>query len=385
VRIALLIERMDPSRGGRERSTQQIAAALARRGHEVVVLCQEGASDSPGVEVCPLGARGRLRWSRLAHYVADARRAFREADYDVVHAVLPVPGADVYQPRGGTVPAQRRANQRRRPAWLRACFDLAEPANRCRRRLARLERRVMADASVVCLAVSEMVAEEFRRHYGRTRGVRVIYNGVDVPDPDGPRRERWRRERRASIGAADDAAVFLTVATNPRLKGVGEAVEALFGAGRTGARLVVVGDERGEARRRAEALGAGDRVHVFGRTDEVFPWYAAADAVVLLSWYDPCSRVVLEAVRWRLPAITTRFNGAAEVLAGGAGIVVDSPRETAAVRAAMDELADPARRAARADACRDVADGLSVDRHVDELLEVYQAVAHGTRREGPRP
>jgi len=58
MKIALIIERMEPSRGGRETSTAQIAQRLAELGHSVTVLCQQGSwpSDSPGVEVVSLGA-----------------------------------------------------------------------------------------------------------------------------------------------------------------------------------------------------------------------------------------------------------------------------------------------------------------------------------------
>ena len=95
---------------------------------------------------------------------------------------------------------------------------------------------------------------------------------------------------------------------------------------------------------------------------------------MLLSWYDPCSRVVLEATRWSVPSITTVYNGAAEVLARGAGLVVSSPADTDAVIRAMCELAEPARRAARARACMDVAGRLGMDRYVDELLAAYEEV-----------
>ena len=112
-----------------------------------------------------------------------------------------------------------------------------------------------------------------------------------------------------------------------------------------------------------------------GPTDEIHQWYAAADACVLLSWYDPCSRVVLEATRWGIPSITTVYNGASEILADGAGIIVGSPKDRRAVAAAMEELADPHRRAMRARACLDVAERLSMDRHVEELLKIYTEVA----------
>ena len=94
---------------------------------------------------------------------------------------------------------------------------------------------------------------------------------------------------------------------------------------------------------------------------------------MLLSWYDPCSRVVLEAVRWGIPVITTAYNGAAEVLADGAGIVIASPDETDAAAAAMASLADAGERRRRSDACRAVAERVSIDRHVEGLLAAYAA------------
>ena len=50
------------------------------------------------------------------------------------------------------------------------------------------------------------------------------------------------------------------------------------------------------------------------------------------------------------------------------------PKDTAAVVDALDELARPDRRAACIDACRAVADSLSMDRHVDDLLAAYHEV-----------
>ncbi|MGB2824834.1 MAG: glycosyltransferase family 4 protein, partial [Phycisphaerae bacterium] len=222
---------------------------------------------------------------------------------------------------------------------------------------------------------------EFMHYYARSDGVRVIYNAVEVPDVGDEQRARWRREYRQRVSVAPGSPVFLTVAKNFALKGVAEAIEAFAQwyhspAGSRDARLVAVGRRKVRRYHRLAARRGVARQVVFaGPTDDVFPWYAAADVCVLLSWYDPCSRVVLEATRWGIPSITTVYNGAAEVLARGAGIVVGSPRDTSAVVKAMTELAGADGRALRSEACRQVADRLGMSRHVDELLEAYAEVA----------
>jgi len=386
MRIALVIERFDAAGGGRERSTAQIAAGLARRGHDVTVLCQRGRAPEPPVRLRELGRRGATRARRLRNFAEDVRAAAKDGRFDVVHATLPVPGCDVYQPRGGTVPAQAAASLRRRGPVGRLLARAAAPLNAHRAAMAELETEVVADPRVLLLAVSEMVAEEFAAHYGRREGVRVVYNGVDVPDPDDPRRADWRQELRFRLGVGQGDPVFLTVATNFELKGVQETIVAFarWVASRgddTGARLVVVGRDAPEGYERIAGLrNVGRMVHFVGPTEEVFRYYAAADACVLLSWYDACSRVCLEAARWGIPSITTVFNGAAEVLASGAGIVVPSPRDARAVAAGLDELADPSRRAERSRKCLAAGVRLGMDRHVEELLAAYaQARAPAAR------
>ncbi len=378
MKIALAIERMHVLRGGREASTAQIAAELAHRGHDVTVLCGEGDWSHSGVQLRTVGDAGLpLRVQRLNSFVSAVARVAEQDSFDVLHTMLPVPGANVYQPRGGTVPAQREASFRRRGRLGRLLRRVVEPLNINRGRMGALERRVVSDGSVRLLAVSEMVAEEFRRHYGRDEGVRTIYNAVEVPDPTDHHRAEWREAVRKKLNVDESAVVFLTIANNPALKGVAEAITAFarwFRSEKTGpdARLVVVGREKPELYVSwAERRNVTGRVVFVPPTDNIFPWYAGADVCVLLSWYDPCSRVVLEATRWGIPSITTVYNGAAEVLSAGGGVVVGSPSETDDVVRAMADLADVESRRRHGEACRRVADELSISRHVDELLEVY--------------
>ena len=381
MKIAMIIERMDPSGGGRETSTAQVAAALAGRGHDVTVICQRGSWRGEGVELRRLGSRGLLRIDRLRNFVADVRKQIGLERFDIVHATLPIPGANVYQPRGGTIVGQTAASRRKRGLFGPVHAILFERFNACRRYLGRLERQVVADQRTACLAVSEMVAREFRNGLGRADNLHVVYNAVDIPQAGAELRADWRAELREKLRISESGLVFVTAATNFALKGVDHAIRALgkwcsrrkFAVD---AHLVMIGSETPQDYHRiAGGYQVADRVTFVKPTDEMFKWYSAADVCILLSWYDPCSRVVLEAVRWGLPAITTAYNGAAEVLAQGAGVVIDSPKDKFAIVAAMNELTDPQTRGPYVQACSRLGDSLSIERHTDELLEVYAEVA----------
>jgi len=398
MKIALVIERMDAARGGRETSTAQLADALARAGQDVTILCQSGQAPS-GVQLRVLPARGLTRRARLQHF-ADAIAAIA-GEFDIVHAMLPLPSANVIQLRSGTVPGQAAAARRRRGPVLGPLLDALTPFNRQRRFMGRLEARQMADPRVLMLPVSQMVADEIARHYGRRDNVRVIYNAV-TPPPIPPSRQReLRQQLRSQLNLTDDETLFLIVAKNYVLKGVAETIEAFARWHRQASRqtspqasqppaprrgrLIVIGRDRVECEgyiRHAAMRGVGHACHFLGHDPDVARWYAAADVNILLSWYDPCSRVVLEAACLGLPSITTAQNGAAEILTENetdssitAGIVVDSPHDTNGIVAAMHALSDPTTRATMREKCLALIPKLAMSRHVEELLDAYQTVA----------
>ena len=64
-----------------------------------------------------------------------------------------------------------------------------------------------------------------------------------------------------------------------------------------------------------------------GSTDEPERYYGAADLLVHPTFYDACSRTVLEAMASGLPVITTTSNGASGILTDGEeGFVIEDPR-----------------------------------------------------------
>ncbi|HPS53724.1 MAG TPA: glycosyltransferase, partial [Phycisphaerae bacterium] len=102
MRIALVIERLDSRRGGRELSTVELAAALAEAGQDVTVLTMEAADHEilGRVHVDVLAACGAGKAERFGHFAAAV--AERKKDFDIVHGMTAMPCLDVYQPRGGS-------------------------------------------------------------------------------------------------------------------------------------------------------------------------------------------------------------------------------------------------------------------------------------------
>jgi UDP-glucose:(heptosyl)LPS alpha-1,3-glucosyltransferase len=140
--------------------------------------------------------------------------------------------------------------------------------------------------------------------------------------------------------------------------------------------LVVAGrDNAAPYRRLARRLGVAGRIRFLGSRSDIRSLYAAADVLAHPTWYDPCSRVVLEALSCGLPVVTTRFNGAAEVIEQGRhGAVIDSPRDARVLAAAIGTCLTPeVREACRAEAAQMQA-RLSMVRHARDLKALYDEV-----------
>jgi UDP-glucose:(heptosyl)LPS alpha-1,3-glucosyltransferase len=100
------------------------------------------------------------------------------------------------------------------------------------------------------------------------------------------------------------------------------------------------------------------------------------------TFYDPCSLVVLEALACGLPVITSRQNGAHELLGGAEGLVIDDPHDHWALAESLRLLTEPARREACARAALASAARWTFEDHYRRLLAVFAEAAErkATRR-----
>ncbi|MCK5271631.1 MAG: glycosyltransferase family 4 protein, partial [Sedimentisphaerales bacterium] len=231
-------------------------------------------------------------------------------------------------------------------------------------------------------ALSEYVARQFKTDYGLPdERIRVIRNGVNT--------NRLRNEQAVSEGTElrslydrkGDLALFLFAAENPRLKGlewlirsVQQAAQQLTGPLRD-FRIMAIGSGNFKSYRSlARQLQMDQRILFMGSTSQMPGLLQMCDAVVLPTYNDACSRMVLEALAVGKPAITTAFNGAAEFLReGDYGFVIDRCDDGPALTDALLRLCDHNR---QQQMCRAIeADRLyekvSMKRHARELLALY--------------
>jgi UDP-glucose:(heptosyl)LPS alpha-1,3-glucosyltransferase len=377
MRIGLVIESLDPARGGAEQWTSQFARWLVKAGHEVhVVASHFGESQVSGI----IEHRVDRPQSRI-EFAAVAERMLDSLSLDVTHDMGSGWHCDVFQPHGGSRTAAFEQNLLLLPPWLRGPKRFSArwlPRYREFRRL--VMAQYMAEERIF-IALSQTVARDFERLHGVRRGqIRIVYNGVDVERFSPDHRPRYRQIVRDELGVADDETLVLIVAHNFRLKGVPTLVSAARRLRRQGKRIkvAVVGGKR---RLSSERATADPAVVYVGPAADTVPYYAAADLYVQPTFYDPCSLVVLEALASGLPVITSHYNGAAELMTTCVeGQIVNDPANVGELTECLRPLLDSATRAPMAAAARELALRHTLNCNCRELLAVYEEVTASRHR-----
>jgi glycosyltransferase involved in cell wall biosynthesis len=427
MKIALVIEHFDATRGAGEHLAVWLANGLARRGHEVHVICHDVASRinryrqatlrashdadlsfraHPPAEVAHEGIHiHKLRGIRVntgfgfRRFGTRVRQWRRKFQPDVVHSLTVAYPGDIYQPCAGVYAAMQAQAAASRSTEKGATLKrmMLKLSGKQRTLLALEKQAALAQATrrpdeprrIVCQCT--MMTEQFRRHYGisEPRLVHLQTPRVELPGAAGM---TWTGEKAAEERAwfrghfrlAPEDRVALFVGHDFRRKGLRYAIETIART-QTGWKLLVVG--LGKAREYvelADLLGIGDqnqpgkaRILFVGPTRQMDRVYAAGDALLLPTFYDPFGLVGIEALGHGLPVVSTEFLGSGDLVKQhGAGTIVATPRSVEEMAAALDAL--PARGTAAFEElsarARQAGDGVPAEAYFDRLLGLYGEV-----------
>ncbi len=389
MRIAIVIEHFDPSGGGAERSTAQIAAELARRGHAVTILAGStpevmaaDKSKAEGITIEAMGHGGTRSLGALRQFRAWAIEAMAAGGYDATLSVTLTVPARVVQPRSGVYREviARNAAKRSGSTLGQKVLRAAARLSRKKRGLLHMELTTVRDPVVRQFApVSRYGRDQLLRHYDVALDrMTVIPNAAVMPVIDSAQRQAWRRDMRSAWDIDDKRPAYLFVALNPLLKGLIPLLHALaeLKQRRVDVVLLIVGTTAWRYQILAQRLDVRDRVRFIGPTDQMAAMYCAADVTVLPTFFDPSSKVVIESLMLGVPAITTAQNGAADYIVDTSdsgpghrprGRVIGDARDVIALADAMENLSDADERARCAAATAGLAEELSMVQHVDRL------------------
>jgi UDP-glucose:(heptosyl)LPS alpha-1,3-glucosyltransferase len=382
VRIALIVEWLDAWRGGAETSTRQFLRHVVDLGVNVDVFTRSRSASAPGLTIHTLRSSSPSRMRSSSRFPGRAAQAVRDIRCDLVHSIVPSPAADIYQPRGGTVAETIDRNIALRPSSTGRQFKrLVNRLNAKQRARLRLERRLLTRSPrPIVVAISDYVRRQLTAHYSFPEShVRHVFNGVDPDTSDAAQRAADRADVRRLHNIAADETLAVLVAHNFKLKGVRRWIETMAritrGSGPLLRSLIIGKESPVRWQKLAARMDLTDRLQFAGPTQRIHAYYHAADFLVHPTYYDPCSRVVLESLASRLPCITTRYDGASEVIEDGVnGFVLESADDVDGLVERTAALCDPSTRDRMVEATAETASRISMRRHAEEMLTVYESI-----------
>jgi len=144
--------------------------------------------------------------------------------------------------------------------------------------------------------------------------------------------------------------------------------------------LVGDGDDRERLEQRAHDLGLARSCLFLGYQEDVAPWYAVCDAVVLTSASEGTPVTIIEALAAGRPVVATKVGGVPDVVDEGETGFLVRPHDTHALAERLEILAgDPVRRSAMGELGRArMLERYAVERLVDDVDALYRELLETT-------
>ena len=307
------------NQGGLEKATMRIASYFVQRGAEVTLLTT-GSSKAPSlpapINTIRLPVYSWPPFIRLEQFDRKTALWQKSNPSDVVLGLDRTRTQTHIRAGNGVHAAFLETRLRSANVFKRISLTI----NPLHRKILQIEKQAYESPELKKIFTnSRMVRDEIFSYYAvDPTKIEVIHNGVEWYEMEVDF-SCWAAKKSSicqSLGLHPDRFQFLFVGNGYERKGLMPLLHALAPLRDRPFDLSIVGKERAMHfyRRQAANLGLGDNVHFFGQQNQIRPFYQAADAIVIPSFYDPFANVTVEALAMGLYVLTSKHNGGAEIL-----------------------------------------------------------------------
>lgn len=378
MKIALIVRKVSTSGGGVERVSVSLSRKLSEAGHEVHIFTSYSETEIAGVHIRLIKGAGLLGklfspWKLLSFQMNVADKLKRER-FDIVYSLCQVFPVDIYRAGGGV---HRYWMQIQHPnkilRWIKYLTSLVHIT------MVWLENRIFKKGNCKLIITNSRFIKNkiIECFHVPDEKVRVIYNGVDHQTFN-PGVGAYRKAMREKYMIGEDEIVLLFVANDWERKGLLTIIRAIPKTGIDKLRLVVVG--RGKkcpyvSLAKSKKIKT-DKLIFAGHSKSIEKYYGMADIFVFPTRYDPFSNVCLEGMACGLPVITTRTNGASEIITDSEnGFIIDDWSDSDKLAEIIKNLSEKNRHKEIGEKAAETAKNYTWDRHIEETTRLLDLVA----------
>ena len=374
MKIALVCKEYSLKKGGLERYTVSLSRELIRAGHEVHVFTNAW-QEEPGVIIHHVPM---LRFSsplKNLSFALFSNRALSKMSFNVIHSMERIFYQDIFRVSDGINPVQVLKQ------YPNFAVRLLKAIGPRRLTLSYLEHRIfVARGCKVIMTNSKLIKGHIIEYYRvAPQKVEVIYNGVNTLRFHPGVKEEYGAAVRSKYGIKENELVLLFISNNFKLKRLQTILKSLALLKKREIKLLVVGNDSKRPYQRWVTENVLDKQVLFlGPKKNIEKYYAASDIFVLPTLYDAFANVCLEAMACGLPVITTRNNGASELIQDGEHGFVLKGQEPDELAKRIEALRFPKARTGMGEKAAKKAKEFNIERHISEVLNLYDQVrGHG--------
>lgn len=362
--------------GGAENFSLEFIRQLAAAGHEVHIFANQWTGEAEtNIFFHKVPALRINSWLRVWSFAWFARRLLSKERFDVIQSHERTWRQDVYRAGDGC----HKEWLEQRGKYLSGFRRWQMKWSPFHRLVLKIERALFAPGNYKkIVAISDLVKKNIHKHYAvPDEDVVVVYNGVDLERFHPDKRALHRDAVRDALRVPKDAVLFLCVGSGFERKGVRFLLEATqYLDAKADWRILVVGKGNWERYLKYAPERLRPRLIYREPVKDLERYYAAADAFVLPSIYEPFGNVNLEALASGLPVVTTRFCGAADIIEHGInGLIVEDPGNREEIAANMNRLMRNEEREGMGRLARIVAEKFPPSRNTGAMLGLYKELS----------
>lgn len=378
-----LIRKSYTAYGGAEKYLSRLIGELCRLGHEVHIFAREWEKLPklfPRFYFRPIKTISTLSFLESLTFAIAASRVVQQEEFDVIHSFERTFFQDIYRAGDGCHREWLIQRKKIDPWYKRPTYSV----NPNHLIILYLERRLFDSPYLKYVIVnSKRGKKEIMRHYGLTEEkIKMLYNGVDLDQFHPLRVQQNRQIWREKWGIEEDDVVFLFIGSGFERKGLLFLLNALSLLGKNKLKLLVVGKNRIQKYiEYSRKLGMAEKVLFAGPQKEVDYFYGISDFFVLPSIYEPFSNACVEALASGLPVITSKINGAAEMIREREnGLLIEDPTNIWEIRDRLQEAIKIWGRGNCREKIREISPLTTIESNVRDLLNIYQEIIESKRK-----
>jgi len=326
MKIALVRKEFNELHGGAERYAVNLAKGMAELGHDVHVFCgKNNMKKKNNITVHKVSYLKTPSPVKNLSFSKNSAKLIAKENFDIVNGLAQIFPQDIY-----------RVGDPLHINWLRTFSS--NPVKKVMKylnprdlALLYIEKNIFKQGNYKRIITNSHMSKAQVVHYYNVpeEKIKVVHNGVDLNKFNSDEKPGLRKSIRKNLGIKKDEVILLFAGNDFRRKGLQFAMQCVANLIKKGlkVKLLIAGRQKaGPYLRLVRKNGYADNILFLGHVEKIESVFCASDMFILPTFYDPFSNVCLEAMACGLPVITTRLNGAAEIIEDKvSGFVVDSP------------------------------------------------------------